>query len=113
MNMIGNRYELKRNKKELREIEKDLAEYLKVPFVRCSYDDVNSHKYKDKHEVEYRKKEAKEFGLWGMCDYIINYEKYETLEDYNMNDGGYDGEVYELLYLKGNGNYIVITDCAE
>ena len=36
-----------------------------------------------------------------------------TLEDYNMNDGGYDGEVYELLYLKGNGNYIVITDCAE
>lgn len=111
--MIGNRYELKRNEKELREIEKDLAKYLKVPFVRCSYDDVNSHKYKDKHEVEYRKKEAKEFGLWGMCDYIINYEKYETLEDYNMNDGGYDGEVYELLYLKGNGNYIVITGCAE
>lgn len=111
--MIGNRYELKRNEKELREIEKDLAEHLKVPFVRCSYDDVNSHKYKDKHEVEYRKKEAKEFGLWSMCDYIINYEKYETLEDYNMNDGGYDGEVYELLYLKGNGNYIVITGCAE
>ena len=41
------------------------------------------------------------------------YEKYATLEDYNMNDGGYDGEVYELLYLKGNGNYIVITECAE
>lgn len=55
--MIGNRYELKRNEKELREIEKDLAEYLKVPFVRCSYDDVNSHKYKDKHEVEYRKRQ--------------------------------------------------------
>ena len=54
--MIGNRYELKRNEKELLEIEKDLAEYLKVPFVKCSYDSVNSHKYKDKQEVEYRKK---------------------------------------------------------
>ena len=35
-------------------------------------------------------------------------------EDYEADDeGGYDGEVYELLYLKGNGNYIVITECAE
>ena len=57
--MIGNRYELKRNEKELLEIEKDLAEYLKVPFVKCSYDSVNSHKYKDKHEIEYRKKRRK------------------------------------------------------
>lgn len=111
--MIGNRYELKRNEKELLEIEKDLAEYLKVPFVKCSYDSVNSHKYKDEHEVEHRKKEAKETGLWDMCDFIINYEKYETKEDYESSKGGYDGEVYELLYLKGNGRYIVITGCTE
>lgn len=32
--MIGNRYELKQNEKELLEIEKDLAEYLKVPFCK-------------------------------------------------------------------------------
>ena len=48
--MIGNKYELKKNEKELIEIEKDLASYLKVPFVRCSYDNVNSHKYKDSDE---------------------------------------------------------------
>lgn len=107
--MIGNRYELKRKEKELLEIEKDLAEYLKVPFVKCSYDSVNSHKYRDKHEVEQRRKEAKATGLWDMCDFIINYEKYETKEDYEAKAGGYDGEVYELRYLKGNGNYIVIT----
>ena len=111
--MIGNRYELKRNEKELLEIEKDLAEYLQVPFVKCSYDSVNSHKHKDKHEIEYKKEIAKESGLWDICDFIINYEKYETKEDYEANDGGYDGEVYELLYLKGNGNYSVITGCAE
>ena len=111
--MIGNRYELKKDEKELLEIEKDLAKYLGVAFVKCSYDSVNSHKYRDKHESESRKKEAKETGLWDMCDFIINYEKYETEEDYKTNDGGYDGEVYELLYLKGNGNYIVITGCAE
>lgn len=111
--MIGNRYELKQNEKELLEIEKDLTEYLKVPFVKCSYDNVNSHKYKDKHEIKYRKKEAKETGLWDICDFIINYEKYETKEDYDTNNGSYNGEIYELLYLKGNGNYIVITGCAE
>ena len=88
--MIGNRYELKKNEDELVKIEKDLAKYLNVPFVRCSYDMVNSHKYKDANEVKYRKK-----------------------EEYDAQDGGYDGEVYELLYLKGNGNYIVITGCAE
>lgn len=111
--MIGNRYELKSGEKELFEIEKDLAGYLHVPYVRCSYDCINSHEYKDKHEVDYRKKEAKRTGLWDMCDYIINYEKYNTKEAYMSNAGGYDGEVRELLYLKGNGNYIVITGCAE
>ena len=111
--MIGNKYDLKRNEKELLEIEKDLAKYLSVPFVKCSYDCVNSHKYKDKQEVDHRKQEAKETGFWDMCDFVINYEKYETKEDYETNDGGYDGEVYELLYLKGNGPYIVITGCSE
>ena len=56
--MIGNRYELKENEKELLEIEKDLAKYLGVPFVKCSYDAGNSHLYQDEHEVNYRRKEA-------------------------------------------------------
>lgn len=111
-----NRYFLHRNESELREIEKDLAEYLGVPFVRCSYDAINSHKYKNKDEIAYRKQEVKSIGdedMTSILDYIINYEKYETKEDYDIHGGGYDGEVYELLYLKGNGNYIVITAVAE
>ena len=111
--MIGNRYELKKDEAELKEIENDLAKYLNVPFVKCSYDNVNSHKYKDKNEIEYRNKEAMETGLYDSSDLIINYEKYNTLDGYKQNNGGYDGEVYELLYLKGNGNYIVITNIAE
>lgn len=111
--MIGNRYKLNKNESELLEIEKDLAKYLGVPFVRCAYDSVNSHKHKDKEEIRYRKEEAQKTGLWNICDFIINYEKYNTKENYEENNGGYDGEVYELLYLKGNGNYIVITGCAE
>ena len=69
--MIGNKYELKRNEKELLEIEKDLAKYLSIPFVKCSYDCVNSHKHKDKQEVSHRKQEAKETGFWDMCDFLI------------------------------------------
>lgn len=69
--------------------------------------------YRDKHEVEQRKKEARKTGLWDICDFIINYEKHKTKKAYDANNGDYDGEVYELLYLKGNGNYIVITECAE
>lgn len=111
-----NRYFLHKDESELREIEKDLAKYLCVPFVRCGYDAVNSHKYKDKDEIAYRKQEVKSIGdedMTSILDYIINYEKYETKEDYDTHGGGYDGEVYELLYLKGNGNYIVITAVAE
>ena len=52
--MIGNRYELKKDEAELKDIENDLAKYLNVPLVKCSYDNVNSHKYKDKNEIEYR-----------------------------------------------------------
>lgn len=62
--MIGNRYELKDNKKELLEIEKDLAKYLGVPFVKCSDDAGNSHLYQDEHEVNYRRKEAGISKLW-------------------------------------------------
>lgn len=110
------RYFLHRNESELREIEKDLANYLGVPFVRCSYDAVNSHKYQDKDEITYRKNEVEKIAdedMTSILDYIINYEKYETKEDYDKHEGGYDREVYELLYLKGNGNYIVITGIAE
>ena len=42
--MLGNHYTLQENEDELREIEKDLAAYLDVPFVKCEYDAVNSHK---------------------------------------------------------------------
>ena len=111
--MVGNRYELQRKKLELREIEKDLAAYLHVPFIKCSYDGVHSHMFQEEREIEYRNKEAEKTGLWEMCDYVINYEKYETRKDYEANNGGYDGNVYELFYLKGNGNYIVITGCSE
>ena len=116
MDMILKRYFLHRNESELREIEKDLAKYLNVPFIRCSYDAVNSHKYKDKNEIAFRKQEVKSLedeNMTSILDYIINYEKYETKEDYDECQGGYDREVYELLYLKGNGNYIVITGVAE
>lgn len=110
------RYFLHEDESELREIEKDLALYLQVPFVRCDYDSVNSHKCQDKDEIIFRNREVKGVGnkdMTSILDYIINYEKYETKEDYEKQEGGYDGEVYELLYLKGNGNYIVITGIAE
>ena len=47
-----------------------------------------------------------------MLDYIINYEIYSTKEDYdtcNDGNGGDDGQVHELYYLKGKGRYIVIV----
>lgn len=107
------RYLLKRNEAELREIEKDLAEELGVPFVRCSYDCVNSHKYQNKEEIKYRREEAKDdVNYTTMLDYIINYEIYSSKEDYdtcNYGNGGDDGEVHELYYLKGNGSYIVVV----
>ena len=111
--IVGERYRLFRDGSELREIEKALAQYLNVPYVRCGYDAINSHKSKDDEEIEYRKKLTKQDHFFERLDYIINYEKYTTYEDYDENKGGYDGEVHELLYLKGNGNYIVITGCNE
>ena len=83
--MLGQHYTLHENEDELREIEKDLAAYLDVPFVKCEYDAVNSHKYQDKHEVKYRETCAKETECWDACDYIINYELYKTKEDYDKN----------------------------
>ena len=80
--MVGNRYAIRKDEGELLQIEKDLAAYLGVPYVKCSYDAVNSHNYKDKSEIAHRKRVAKESGLWNMCDFIINYEKYETKRQY-------------------------------
>lgn len=107
-----NRYLLKRNEVELKEIEKNLAKHLDVPFVRCSYDCINSHKYQDKEEVNYRKENVEVADDTEVLDYIINYEIYSTKEGYETcNDGcgGDDGNVHELHYLKGNGRYIVIV----
>ena len=96
MDIFGRRYELKRDESELKKIEKDLAQYLGVPFVRCAYDCVYSHKYRDKNEEKIRK----EMG----DDYIINYEIFDSKEDYEDNYAcGIDGEVNEIYYLLCNG----------
>lgn len=98
--MIGRYYQLEDDEAEIKEIEKDLAAYINVPFVKCSYDSIYSHKHIQKEEAKYRKRMGEENGFWFMCDYIINYEKYKTKEDYEANNGGYDGEVYEHHYFK-------------
>ena len=83
------------NETGLRELEDDLMEIYGC-FVKCAYDGVYSHK----HEEEQRDN----------CDYIINYELYEDEQSLINCNGGYDAEVHELFYLKGNGDYIVITE---
>lgn len=110
--MLLNRYLLQKDNKELKEIEKDLAEHLGVPFVVCEYDGAISHKYRNKHEIEYRRECIDDTDDTHMVDFVINYEIYSSKEDYdtcNNGCGGYDGEVHELHYLKGNGKYIVIV----
>lgn len=96
--LIGKRYNIDRKESELRELEKDLEKILGC-FVKCAYDYAWSHKHKEEKQED--------------LDYIINYELYETLEDKKTEEdgnGGYDGEVHEIFYLKGNGKYIVITE---
>ena len=96
--MVGKRYDTNRRKDELREIEADLEKALGC-FVKCAYDYAWSHKHKEEKRED--------------TDFIINYELYETEEDKATEcdgNGGYDGEVHELFYLKGNGQYIVITE---
>ena len=88
---------------ELINIENFLAKELEVPYVKCSYDIFCSHKSKENHELEYRKQE----GILEPNEYVINYELYETTEDYKDNEGGYDGDVYELIYTIEN-DYIVV-----
>lgn len=93
--LIGRHYcIIDKEETELIELEKDLEEILGC-YVRCGYDCIWSHKHKEE------KRET---------DFIINYELYETAEDWKKANGGYDGEVHEIFYLKGNGNYIVITE---
>lgn len=96
--LIGERYETDRKESELRKLEEDLEKALGC-FVKCAYDYTWSHKHKEEKMED--------------TDYIINYELYETLEDKETEadgNGGYDGEVHEIFYLKGNGKYIVITE---
>lgn len=105
------RYLLKKNERELKEIEHDLAEYLGVPFVKCGYDHVNSHKHQDTEEIRYRRKSIECVNDTFSLDYVINVEIYTTENGYytaNNDNGGDDGEVHELPYFKGNGRYIVI-----
>lgn len=96
--LVGNRYFINEKEKELEMIEADLEKALGC-FVRCAYDCVWSHKHKEEDREN--------------IDYIINYELYKTPEDKATcanGNGGFDGEVHELFYLKGNGEYIVITE---
>ena len=95
--LIGRHYDIDRKESELRKIESDLEKAL-CCFIKCGYDWSWSHKHKEEKLED--------------TDYIINYELYDTLEDKETEadgNGGYDGEVHELFYLKGNGKYIVIT----
>lgn len=108
--LLLNRYMLKEDERELKEIEQDLALALGVPFVRCGYDAVNSHKYRDAEELKYRMKNCNNINDTYNLDYVINYELYRTKEDYDNHNGGFDGEVHELHYFKGNGNYIIIVN---
>lgn len=82
------------DEKELRDIEKFLAKEIGVPYVRCSYDSYCSHKARRNEEFRYRIRE----GTLNYDEYVINYELYKTEKDYKENKGGYDGEVYELIY---------------
>ena len=97
--LVGKHYYiLTDNEEELRQIERDLEEKLGC-FVKCGYDSCWSHKYQEEQRED--------------ADYIINYELYLTAEDKKTEgngNGGVDGEVHELFYLKGNGDYIVITE---
>lgn len=96
--LIGERYDTDRRENELRKLETDLGKALGC-FVKCSYDFAWSHKHKEEKRED--------------TDFIINYELYETAEDKETEadgNGGFDGEVHELFYLKGNGQYIVITE---
>ena len=98
--LIGKRYYTGHGKavnreRELRSIEMDLEDIFGC-YVKCAYDPIWSHRHKEEKR---------------RMDYIINYELYETKEDRDDKfKGGMDGEVHELYYLKGNGNYIVITE---
>lgn len=100
--LIGLRYYTDDQESELRKIEDALRYYLfgEHIWVKCAYDQVWSHKYQS--EEEHRE-----------SDFVINYELYETEKDRDTERnglGGFDGEVHELFYLKGNGDYIVITE---
>lgn len=87
-------YLLLDDEKELRDIEKFLAKEIGAPYVRCSYDSYCSHKAKHNEEFRHRIRE----GTLNYDEYVINYELYKTEKDYKENKGGYDGEVYELIY---------------
>ena len=95
---------------ELRLIENLLKEKLGRPFVRCSYDCICSHKYKDTEEFNHRLKTAKETEMPELTDFIINYEIFNSQKEWAANNGGFDDEVHELKYLVDNAGYIVIVD---
>ena len=103
--MIGNRYKLHEDESELLAIEKDLAKYLNVPYVKCTYDIVHSHKYFDVEELISRIETANETDCWDLCDYVINFAIYYSKKSYESGKGN----IYELLYLTGNADYIVVT----
>lgn len=82
------------------ELEKELANELNVPYVRCSYCGDCSHLFST-DELEFRYTN----GFLNKGEYVINYEMYNTKEEYdNMYCGGFDGEVHELIYTIDEDN---------
>lgn len=98
------KYQTDVNESELRCIERELAAKLKVPYVRCAYDTECSHKTGLTDELSYRRKEE----ILGENEYVINYEMYNTKEDYDKGKCSIDGTVHELIYTVTKDNYISV-----
>ncbi len=101
------RYKTYEDEYELRCLERELAAELGVPYVRCGYDADCSHKAGLTDELNYRR----EYGVLNKNEYVINYEIYDTKEEYdNKYKGGSDGEVHELIYTTTKGTVISVKD---
>lgn len=107
--MVGRHYYIDNEESELKAIEKDLEEIYGC-YIKAGYDCAWSHKENLESERVARNEIASFFDDCSceILDWVINYELYQTLKDKNADVGGFDGEVYELHYLVGNGDYIVI-----
>lgn len=100
------KYKTYEDEYELRVLETELAAELGVPYIKCEYDGECSNKAGLTEELKYRREE----GILDKNEYVINYEVYDTKEDRDKNEGGIDGEVYELIYTTTKGDYIFVKE---